>query len=505
MRPLTVRELVAHPTFGLRLIAGRRRASTLIKSAHTSDLDRPGRYVLPGELILTNGLWLGLVSSEQWVDEVRSAGACASGVGLSGDHRRVPEELVRLCDALQMPLLTVPEELSFAVISEYIHTRSSGGEASTLRQQLLRTRRMFLRATDDGGYADLLELLGRETGLAGAFVGHGGSILATSVRGWPKRAAAEQAAEAALRGALPSAIGPDLSAFGPSTRRPISTLIVRSSFADIGDDLRLLVEQITAFAAFEDARQQAQEEVGCARAEELIRLVRAAEIGDVSFAERVRAMQLDPALALVPVATDIPRDALRHAGEVCNLRYVVAELDQSRLMLIEEPGPRVLEEIAEAIGKVGIEAVLGCGRPAAGVESLRRSLAEAEVGLQIARSQPPGERLARGAEVGSHALLLRLLEPATATSYREAVLGPIEEWDQAHSSELLTTVRTFLELDGHWRETAKRLHIHQNTLRYRLARVETITGRSLAATADRVDFFLALTLAAGDARTRTNR
>ena len=39
---------------------------------------------------------------------------------------------------------------------------------------------------------------------------------------------------------------------------------------------------------------------------------------------------------------------------------------------------------------------------------------------------------------------------------------------------------------------ASRMYVHVNTVRYRISRVEALTGRDLSALADRVDFFLAL-------------
>ena len=53
-------------------------------------------------------------------------------------------------------------------------------------------------------------------------------------------------------------------------------------------------------------------------------------------------------------------------------------------------------------------------------------------------------------------------------------------------------MRTFLETGGRWQETADLLHVHVNTLRNRLERVESLTGRRLDSTPDRVDLWLAL-------------
>lgn len=98
----------------------------------------------------------------------------------------------------------------------------------------------------------------------------------------------------------------------------------------------------------------------------------------------------------------------------------------------------------------------------------------------------------RQLDVGSHLLLLDLVDPEVLRAFRESVLGPIERWDAERGTDLVETVRAFLAHGGRWRETAGLLHVHHNTLRHRLARVEALTGRDLNLTADRVDLHLAL-------------
>ncbi|WP_345034415.1 PucR family transcriptional regulator [Kutzneria kofuensis] len=67
-------------------------------------------------------------------------------------------------------------------------------------------------------------------------------------------------------------------------------------------------------------------------------------------------------------------------------------------------------------------------------------------------------------------------------------------YDREHHSELLESLRVFLDCSGSWSQAAARLHLHVNTLRYRIGRVEELTGRDLSRFSDRVDLFLALEL-----------
>ena len=76
----------------------------------------------------------------------------------------------------------------------------------------------------------------------------------------------------------------------------------------------------------------------------------------------------------------------------------------------------------------------------------------------------------------------------------ELVLGRLVEHDARYNSSLLSTLGAFLDCGGSWVRTAEQTHLHLNTVRYRIARVEELTGRDLSDTADRADLYLAMQL-----------
>lgn len=96
------------------------------------------------------------------------------------------------------------------------------------------------------------------------------------------------------------------------------------------------------------------------------------------------------------------------------------------------------------------------------------------------------------AEPSLHEALLASVPTPVLRSLREPLLGPLREYDNRHNAELMRTLRAFLACDGSWSACASRLYVHVNTVRYRINRIEALTGRDLSALADRVDFFLAL-------------
>jgi PucR family transcriptional regulator, purine catabolism regulatory protein len=72
------------------------------------------------------------------------------------------------------------------------------------------------------------------------------------------------------------------------------------------------------------------------------------------------------------------------------------------------------------------------------------------------------------------------------------VLGPILAYDEEHATELLRSLALFLDENRSWQRSAELLHVHKQTLVYRMHRVEELTGRDLRRTADVVELWLAL-------------
>ena len=56
----------------------------------------------------------------------------------------------------------------------------------------------------------------------------------------------------------------------------------------------------------------------------------------------------------------------------------------------------------------------------------------------------------------------------------------------------MRSLEAFIEANGQWERAARALFCHRHTLRYRIRRVEELTGRSLDSARDRIDFWLAL-------------
>ncbi len=464
-----------------------------IRSVHTTDLPHPARYVLPGELVLTNGLWHGQVPTDRWVAELCQVGAAALGFGLGTPHRSVPADVVAACGLSMLPLLEVPEDLSFASITDWIVAAHVRDERTVLRRHLERARAIVRGLSEGRGAPFLLELLRDETGLDASVVSPGGHVLASVGRSLTAEQASQAATHARER-RLPSEVEPGLTAFGAHGREGhlAPVLVVSARPAELDDETRVVINQVSDHLELEAGWRRSERQAVVGVAQEFVDLLRGGVLSAKGYATRVAAIGLDPTRPITVLAFAHDLAEVGAALEAVGGPFALAPLGDAVIALAQPSSEDAVAEAASAISTMGGDPTIGGGGSGVDATEVGRSLSEALIALQLARGRAPGQRVVGHGALGSHALLLALLDPEVLAEFREQVLGPVERWDLEHGTDLMGTLRQFLLNGGHWRPTAARMHIHHNTLRYRLRRVEELTGRHLDEVADQLDMQIAL-------------
>ena len=110
------------------------------------------------------------------------------------------------------------------------------------------------------------------------------------------------------------------------------------------------------------------------------------------------------------------------------------------------------------------------------------------------RRSPTGSsrRVASYRDLGAFQLILSLQDDEALRLYCDSVLGPLEDASGEYGDELIRSLETYIEQNGQWERAARELFCHRHTLRYRIRRVEQLTGRDLSKARDRIEFWLAL-------------
>lgn len=135
---------------------------------------------------------------------------------------------------------------------------------------------------------------------------------------------------------------------------------------------------------------------------------------------------------------------------------------------------------------------LGVSAAVSSAEGLRGALEEARHARRVAAARPGRVCAAGHHELASHVLLLPFVPDDVRRAFTARLLDPLRDYDRRHRAELIPTLEAFLDCDGSWTRCATRLHLHVNTLRYRVGRIEQLTSRDLSRLEDKLDFFLAL-------------
>ncbi len=149
---------------------------------------------------------------------------------------------------------------------------------------------------------------------------------------------------------------------------------------------------------------------------------------------------------------------------------------------------KVRTELKTRFGEVRAAA----SRPAP-THNLRRSFHEARCALEAVRlANGNAPEVASYKDLGAFQLLLSLQDDDALASYCQSVLGPVEGDEGEYGDELLRSLDVFIEQNGHWERAAQTLYCHRHTLRYRIKRVEQLTGRDFTHARDRIEFWLAL-------------
>ncbi len=194
--------------------------------------------------------------------------------------------------------------------------------------------------------------------------------------------------------------------------------------------------------------------------------------GDPARGESDRQRFCD-ALAL-HVATIHPKAAAALVGSVA---YAVLPLNPGG-----EEEARAVRIARSFLARVGPRhpANVGVGRLAGTLAQVARSRADADRALRVLRSRGASGEAAGYADVHFESLLLQVADVVNAEE--QTPTGPYQRLlahDREHGSELVATLRAYLDAFGDVNAASARVHVHTNTFRYRLKRLVEISGLDL--------------------------
>ncbi|MFD6334127.1 helix-turn-helix domain-containing protein [Streptomyces niveus] len=459
-----------------------------ISGVTATDLADPARSVRPGELVLSGLLWWtpdgGPAKAERFVSALRTAGAAALLAG-EKTHGGVPDDLVHACRRYAVPVAAVPAHVMFRTITDSVQLRRRGGPGG--RPALPEPTRERLDRLLAGGAAPaaLLDAAFAHLDRPAAY------LLTASGR---TVAATTDAVHLPMDGTGVT-VPVDVAEAGPYER-------LRLYLPEPADIPPRELQEIAAILATWQRSGAGHRAAAYEAASALGALLTGGGADPFALRAALLACGLPPQGPYEVITAAPDRRALAEA--VAHLRpggAAVGGLPDGTAFAVlaaERPADSPTEPLAEIWPRI---AACDPSRPqhagtaprADGPEDLNGALSQARYALASGRNAAPGASSVTDAAsfTGLAALLTGIPEEVRA-AYSHTVLGSLLAGDNASSAVLLQTLETFLARDGSWARAAEELHLHVNTVHYRIGRVEQITGRDLSRLDDRLDLRAAL-------------
>lgn len=473
--PITVRDLLADPGLGLRAVTDGVGLDAPISWTASTELEDPSPFLSGAEVVLTVGLRQRTTAAQRrFVASLAAAGAVGLGFGTGLGHDAVPAATRAEAERTGLTVFEVPYAVPFLAITRRV-AQAHADQASARLEGLLRDHQVLAHALLTGrGLPGLLTALAGMLGTDVALTQYG-SVLHTAPgsrlpdESWTPVAISTGSADA-------------------------STLAVRALPADA--DILAYAQGLVSLELSSQSRHRAS-----------LRQVRGQVLGDIvrgtvtgaEAASRIESVGLQPRRRHRVLALSLPQErghghdrllaALPLPGPAADL--VTAVLQETLLIIVPEGGARSGRDVAELIAAhveaAGLSGRIGVGGAYPHPEGLRWSWFEAR------------QALARGGRINdveklSLTGLLLASDDVPLGAMSDEVLAPVRASDAEHGTQLMVTLARYLDLNGSASAVAADLVLHRNTVRYRLAQIESLTGLDPGVTADRVQLWLALTV-----------
>jgi purine catabolism regulator len=529
---LTVREVLGD--LDVEVLAGEANLDVPVRWVHISELRDPTPWLSGGELLLTTGLSLDTPKRQrEFIATLADHGLAGVGFGTGFSHKAVPAALVDAAVEHAFPLFEVPYELPFIALTEQAFTRLVNEQYALLQRSIAAQERLQRIVLSERGLDAIAGTLATLVGGAAlVFDGRGDlQAMRTFRRDLDEElveALGAELRERARRGDGKSFVPghPDLAprglalpvGAGDASDRggvPPAWLVAVKDSGGLAEIDRLILHQAVTVVALELLRRRVADSTERRLAGDVLSAVvdgdlEGAELGrrlePFGLGARVSALVIAPAERETPQACEAALAAALRAEAVgglvaANGRFAVGLLPGFPDEELFELGERVVARAAESLGS---RPLAGAGR-AVPVSRAREAYHEARCALEareLGAAAPNGSNgsaraeagpaLATYRDLGSFQLLLSLQDSDALRLFCESLLGPIENGEGHYGGELMRSLEAFIECNGQWESAARRLYCHRHTLRYRIRKIEELTGRDLGSARDRIEFWLAL-------------
>ncbi|MEH0417733.1 PucR family transcriptional regulator [Streptomyces sp. B21-083] len=521
-RAVTLADVLALPVLAAGLpqvVTGASHLDRPVGWVHITELTDPASFLKGGELVLTTGMPFpeDAPGVRRYVDELADVGAAALVIELVRRYHRPPDALVDACRLRGLPLVTLAKDVNFLEVTQVVHALLLGNQADAMRRTQ-RIHEAFTALTLRGaGPEDVVraaaEMCGRTVVLENLthqalICEPSGGTVAEALTGWERcsraTGAADPTATCGPAGWLTAPVEyqgerwgrvimlparPDGPAFGPED----FTVLERTAMAlTVARLVHSTPWERTAHRnALRDLVDQRHHSAEDARA-------RCAALGLPT--DRSRFVAALVAFRSGGGGTE-PEARLFQELRTAGVAALVGELAPDRLGILlalrpSQPWHPIIEGLCGTVLSSAPQAVVSVGSEITDLSDTARSFREA---ARVAEATPPGQPLPPDrsfhelSDIDLPRLLYALREDTRIQEYTEQRLGRLIDHDAQHGTDLLATLRHYLEAAGNKTTAARRGALSRETMYQRLRTIERVLDRDLESGAQRTELHVALT------------
>jgi purine catabolism regulator len=515
----------------ISLVAGKAGLGHAVRWVHISELEDPTPWLTGGELLLTTGMRLeGADEQREFVARLAAHGLAGLGLGLGFAHQTVPDALREAAEELGFPLLAVPYEVPFIAVTEKAASHLVNEHYAVLQRALAAHERLERIVLSEHGLDGVVEALSALIGGPALIFDARGFELARCAHRAELSDETVQALAQELRGRIGDGArrgyAPDGELEGRALALPVvrtppvngeviaphAWLVAAKDSGPLSEFDRLTLHQAVTVVALELLRRRVADDTERRLAGDVLAAMVSGDLAGPELARRLEPFGLGSEVGVLVMQP--PRNLRVEVEEAMTAAIreespggLAAAAGTFACALLPQPQGDEPEafELAERVRsrvatQIGQDIAAGAGRAAPAGE-LRRAFHEARCALEARALVGDGDDgdkaagaplLATYRDLGSFQLLLSLQDDDALRLFCDSILSPIEHGEGAYGGELMRSLEAFIECNGQWEKAARKLYCHRHTLRYRIRRVEELTGRSLDSARDRIDFWLAL-------------
>ena len=515
---MTISDFLKLPNFSdLRLLAGEDGISSEVTNVTVVDTPDGTNWLNGGELVITTAYMLH--EEKDLLDFLRTLSSRhTAGVGIKENRylSAIPSAALQLADELHLPLISVPEAYPFVDIINPVLTQIISQQSFLLAQANMIHKEFLGLAVNNNSVPEILKALSRFTRISCAFMDtHFKSIFFSDD-------------ESALMHQL----------------QDMDMEQVSNAFLNQYDNYAVANKnEVFGYLLFEKGQLQAAEESSVQTALEyasIVLILRGqVRIANQQMAEKYKASFLED-LLLNNVKADVEihnrarlygwdftNGGLAAVVDINNIKkYFIDRLDSGTNRMLEEATelifrdaihemrqtfpqaryfrqsdlivfilsvpedsrellPELLEQtfkrLQSQLSHVSpFTITLGIGQYYENIRDISKSYSEARVAINLGYSLQWFDRILFYSRLGLYRLLAPVMNSPESDELCLQYIKPLEDYDRKHHGELLSTLQEIIQCGWNLKESAEKLYIHYNSIKYRYAKICKVLNLDLA-------------------------